>query len=369
MATVKITALPAITGAASSLTDVIPVVDVSSDITSKITREEFFKNIPGNVGIGTSAPSRPLHVVTAGATISAALLQNDTGDTAVFTRSQDNGTNTLYFGDTTNFQSGFLQYAHAVDTLTARSAGTITLQTGGASERFRIDAAGVVSLPASTTETKSLEIGVGRSGNGLSHLDLVGDATYGDYGARFIRNAGANANSQINHRGTGALILVTEDPGPISLFTSNTERMRIHASGGVSIGNTTDPGVTNLSVTGGIRSTGAQGIGYDTGAGVAVTQLTSRTTTVPTTGNKMSGAITLFTAVPAVGWVNFVVPNTAIAITDTVTFAVRGAANSYVAFASNIVAGTSFTVSIAAQIGTASDTPIVNFNIIRGVAA
>ena len=35
-------------------------------------------------------------------------------------------------------------------------------------------------------------------------------------------------------------------------FTSggNTERMRISASGGVSIGNTTDPGATNLSVTG-----------------------------------------------------------------------------------------------------------------------
>jgi hypothetical protein len=30
--------------------------------------------------------------------------------------------------------------------------------------------------------------------------------------------------------------------------------MRIHASGGVSIGNTTDPGTTNLSVTGSVRS-------------------------------------------------------------------------------------------------------------------
>ena len=37
---------------------------------------------------------------------------------------------------------------------------------------------------------------------------------------------------------------------PFLFGTNNTERMRIHASGGVSIGNTTDPGATNLSVTG-----------------------------------------------------------------------------------------------------------------------
>ena len=100
----------------------------------------------GEVGIGTAAPSRPLHVVTTGATISAALLQNDTGDTAIFTRSQDTGTNTLYFGDTTNFQSGFVQYAHASDLMLSRSTGAIALQTGGANERLRISANGAIGI-------------------------------------------------------------------------------------------------------------------------------------------------------------------------------------------------------------------------------
>ncbi len=36
----------------------------------------------------------------------------------------------------------------------------------------------------------------------------------------------------------------------VGLATNSTERMRIFSSGGVSIGNTTDPGATNLSVTG-----------------------------------------------------------------------------------------------------------------------
>ena len=37
---------------------------------------------------------------------------------------------------------------------------------------------------------------------------------------------------------------------PQTFVTNNTERMRIHSSGGVSIGNTTDRGAGNLNVTG-----------------------------------------------------------------------------------------------------------------------
>jgi hypothetical protein len=39
---------------------------------------------------------------------------------------------------------------------------------------------------------------------------------------------------------------------PMLFLTNNTERMRLFASGGVSIGNTTDPGATNLFVTGSV---------------------------------------------------------------------------------------------------------------------
>lgn len=51
MATVKISELPAITGANTAATDVIPIVDVSGNVTSKITREEFFKNIQTDVEV------------------------------------------------------------------------------------------------------------------------------------------------------------------------------------------------------------------------------------------------------------------------------------------------------------------------------
>jgi hypothetical protein len=127
---------------------------------------------------------------------------------------------------------------------------------------------------------------------------------------------------------------------------------------------------TTVTASTSVLSTGAGGIGYATGAGVAVTQLTSRTTTTPTTGAKTTGAVTLFTTTAVVGtYFSFTVPNTAIAVTDTVVLSVRGATNTYVAFVTAITAATSFQVTMASVAGTASDTPIVNFTIIKGVSA
>jgi hypothetical protein len=62
---------------------------------------------------------------------------------------------------------------------------------------------------------------------------------------------------------TGSVANVRDGAGIYSLRfntfggATNAERMRIFSSGGVSIGNTTDPGATNLSVTGTIAGNGA----------------------------------------------------------------------------------------------------------------
>jgi hypothetical protein len=127
---------------------------------------------------------------------------------------------------------------------------------------------------------------------------------------------------------------------------------------------------TTVTASTSVLSSGTGGVGYSTGAGVAVTQLTSRTTAAPTTGVRKSGAVTLFTATAVVGtYFSFTVPNTGIAVTDTVVLSVRGATNTYVAFVSAITAATSFQITMASVAGTASDTPIVNFTIIKGVSA
>jgi hypothetical protein len=73
---------------------------------------------------------------------------------------------------------------------------------------------------------------------------------------------GQGAYLQRNSTGGGTLgsLLST---GSLTFESNFTERMRVHASGGVSIGNTTDPGNTNLSVTGNVvMATSGNGIDF-----------------------------------------------------------------------------------------------------------
>ena len=94
------------------------------------------------------------------------------------------------------------------------------------------DVATSLALSGVTTETKSIEIGTGRSGNGFSYIDLVGDATYTDYGLRFLRgDTGANATSTIDHRGTGNFVIGTNEAADIQFNTSNTNSVTVKADG------------------------------------------------------------------------------------------------------------------------------------------
>jgi len=90
-----------------------------------------------------------------------------------------------------------------------------------------------------STATRQLTIGQGRTGNGFSFIDLVGDATYTDYGFRMLRgNGGANSLSLLDHRGTGEFQIKTEEAAPIVFKTTATERMRISANGNVTFSGT-----------------------------------------------------------------------------------------------------------------------------------
>jgi hypothetical protein len=75
-----------------------------------------------------------------------------------------------------------------------------------------------------------------------------------DVGALGVINLNSSTNTAV---GAGsALIIRTLSTNPIVFSPNSVEKLRLFASGGLSLGNTTDPGATNLSVTGTVRTQG-----------------------------------------------------------------------------------------------------------------
>jgi hypothetical protein len=128
--------------------------------------------------------------------------------------------------------------------LTTNSLGNLQF-VQGTTRRLTIDTAGElfvsnsIAIGDNTTSTAAryLHIGPGRTDSGYAYIDLVGDTTYTDYGARFLRgNTGSNTYTNLLHKGTGALQLIAENAGSITLGTSNTTRMTITSAGDIGIG-------------------------------------------------------------------------------------------------------------------------------------
>jgi hypothetical protein len=100
-----------------------------------------------------------------------------------------------------------------------------------------------VGSDAVSTGTCSLQIGDGRTGNGYAVFDMVGDATYTDYGFRILRgNTGPNTTTQLLHRGTGNLSIATQEAATMFFQTAATTRMSIGSAGEVAIGTTPQTG-------------------------------------------------------------------------------------------------------------------------------
>jgi hypothetical protein len=123
---------------------------------------------------------------------------------------------------------------------------------------------------------------------------------------------------------------------------------------------------TSLTATGTIVSTGTAGVGYATGAGGAVTQLTSRTTGV--TLNKTTGAITLVSAAGTTVAATFTVTNSTVAATDVIILNQKSGTDLYNLMVTAVAAG-SFNISFRTTGGTTTETPIFSFAVIKAVAA
>lgn len=153
----------------------------------------------------------------------------------------------------------------------------------------------------------------------------------------------------------------------MGVLTPAQQKAKILANLGIGVGGAIATG--NIDSTGHVLSSSPSGgIGYETGSGGAVTQLTGRTTGV--TLNTVTGAITLFAAAPSTVPTAFTLTNSAIAAGDVVVASVQSsnAANTYVVEVIATAAG-SCKIAVFSQAGTTSDSPVLNFAVIKGSAS
>lgn len=205
---------------------------------------------------------------------------------------------------------------------------------------------GAVIIP--TAQFTTLEATTFSTVNAAAHFDLTGTTFTAD-------GTDTDINITLTPKGTGKIVAdgVGINGGVISTITTN-QNLTLSPNG-----------------TGEVVATAPFGYG-GSGTGGTVTQATSRTTGV--TLNKLSGQITLFAATSLSGHASdqFTLTNSFIDTTDVVhvCFASGLTGASYGVTVTAVSAGScKITVSNFSNSATPTDTPVLNFVVIKGVNA
>jgi hypothetical protein len=261
MADRKITDLTALAAGSQATGDLLTIVDVSeaaaADKNKKMTMENLFKGIPGDVGIGTSSPAVDLHVASTNARFR---IENTGSSIAAVELIPGGETNPLYiYADATR---NLIFQDHSSERMRIDSSGRLLLGSTTAranffnstvAPQFQLEGSGdfdrqaaIISSSSTGARGSVLILGHQKSGaNGGNTASAANDSVgvlsfQGNDGTQFVecaRIAGDidNATPGANDMPGALKFLTTSDGG-----TSPTERLRIDSSGNVGI-NVTSP--------------------------------------------------------------------------------------------------------------------------------
>jgi len=178
-------------------------------------------------------------------TIDPAAVGDNTGTVVIAGNLQVDGTTTTVNSTTVNVSDKAITLGYDATTDAANNLAGIVVyrpETSNAqflwsetNERFEINRKLNISqqftVDASGTNDTMIEIGAGTASNHYAYIDLIGDATYTDYGLRIIRNnSGANTSSVIYHRGTGNFDIETQEAAAIRLRTGGLTALALDSS-------------------------------------------------------------------------------------------------------------------------------------------